>query len=72
LRNEAGDGGWRFAAGELRLCAAVAESLVNSPARAAGATTPLGAEAAALYGLFVAHGHGALDFSGIIRFLRGT
>jgi 3-hydroxyisobutyrate dehydrogenase len=46
--------------------------LAQEAARAAGATTPLGAEAAALYGLFVAHGHGALDFSGIIRFLRGT
>jgi 3-hydroxyisobutyrate dehydrogenase len=46
--------------------------LAQEAARAAGATTPLGAEAAALYGLFVAHGHGALDFSGIIRFLRGS
>jgi 3-hydroxyisobutyrate dehydrogenase len=46
--------------------------LAQEAARAAGATTPLGAEAAALYGLFVANGHGALDFSGIIRFLRGT
>jgi 3-hydroxyisobutyrate dehydrogenase len=46
--------------------------LAQEAARAAGATTPLGAEAAALYGLFVAHGHGGLDFSGIIRFLQGT
>jgi 3-hydroxyisobutyrate dehydrogenase len=46
--------------------------LAQEAARAAGATTPLGAEAAALYGLFVAHGHGGLDFSGIIRFLRGN
>ena len=46
--------------------------LAQEAARAAGATTPLGAEAAALYGLFVANGNGALDFSGIIRFLRGT
>ncbi len=46
--------------------------LAQDAARAAGATTPLGAEAAALYGLFVANGNGALDFSGIIRFLRGT
>ena len=46
--------------------------LAQEAARAAGATTPLGAEAAALFGLFVAHGHAALDFSGIIRFLRGT
>jgi 3-hydroxyisobutyrate dehydrogenase len=46
--------------------------LAQEAARAAGAVTPLGAEAAALYGLFVAHGHGGLDFSGIIRFLRGA
>ena len=45
--------------------------LAQEAARTAGATTPLGAEAAALFGLFVAHGHAALDFSGIIRFLRG-
>jgi 3-hydroxyisobutyrate dehydrogenase len=45
--------------------------LAQEAARAAGATTPLGAEAAALFGLFVAHGHAGLDFSGIIRFLRG-
>jgi 3-hydroxyisobutyrate dehydrogenase len=36
-----------------------------------GANTPLGAEAAALYGLFSSHGHGGADFSGIINFLRG-
>jgi 3-hydroxyisobutyrate dehydrogenase len=46
--------------------------LAQEAARTAGATTPLGAEAAALYGLFVAHGHAGLDFSGIIRFLRGS
>jgi 3-hydroxyisobutyrate dehydrogenase len=46
--------------------------LAQEAARAAGATTPLGAEAAALYGLYVAHGHGPVDFSGIIRFLRGN
>jgi 3-hydroxyisobutyrate dehydrogenase len=45
--------------------------LAQDAARAAGATTPLGAEAAALYGLYVAHGAGHGDFSGIIRFLRG-
>jgi len=45
--------------------------LSQEAARAAGATTPLGAEAAALFGLYVAHGQGALDFSGIINFLRG-
>src|SRR5580692_1608710 len=46
--------------------------LAQEAARAAGATTPLGAEAAALYGLFAAHGNAGLDFSGIIRFLRGA
>lgn len=37
-----------------------------------GATTPLGALAAQLYGLFVAEGHAGEDFSAIIRFLRGA
>jgi len=46
--------------------------LAQEAARVAGANTPLGAEAAALYGLYAAHGHGALDFSGIINFLRGS
>src|SRR5215831_1455912 len=46
--------------------------LAQEAARAAGATTPLGAEAAALFGLFVAHGNAGLDFSGIIKFLRGS
>jgi 3-hydroxyisobutyrate dehydrogenase len=32
----------------------------------------LGAEAAQLYGLFEAQGHGGTDFSGIINFLRGA
>jgi 3-hydroxyisobutyrate dehydrogenase len=46
--------------------------LAQDAARTSGATTPLGAEAAALYGLCVGHGHGAKDFSAIIRFLRGS
>ncbi len=46
--------------------------LAQEAARSAGASTPLGAEAAALYGLFVGNGFGGRDFSGIIRFLRGT
>src|SRR5262245_13256202 len=46
--------------------------LAQDAARSGGAATPLGAEAAALYGLYCGHGHGARDFSGIIRFLRGT
>jgi 3-hydroxyisobutyrate dehydrogenase len=46
--------------------------LAQQAANAAGATTPLGAEAAALYGLLAASGQGSVDFSGIIRFLRGN
>jgi 3-hydroxyisobutyrate dehydrogenase len=36
-----------------------------------GAATPLGAAAAALYGEFVAAGHGGLDYSAIIQMIRG-
>ncbi len=36
-----------------------------------GAATPLGAAAAALYGEFVEAGHGGLDYSAIIRMIRG-
>jgi len=46
--------------------------LAQEAARAVGATTPLGAEAAALYGLYAGQGSGAEDFSGIVRFLRGV
>jgi 3-hydroxyisobutyrate dehydrogenase len=46
--------------------------LAQDAARTAGAATPLGAEAAALYDLYCAHGNGRKDFSGIIRFVRGT
>jgi 3-hydroxyisobutyrate dehydrogenase len=45
--------------------------LAQEAAQASGASTPLGAEAAALYGLYAAHGLESEDFSGIIRFLRG-
>jgi 3-hydroxyisobutyrate dehydrogenase len=45
--------------------------LAQDAARSAGASTPLGAEAAALYGLYCGHGNAAKDFSGVIRFLRG-
>ncbi len=45
--------------------------LAQEAAAQSGAATPLGAEATQLYGLFNALGHGADDFSGIIRFLRG-
>ncbi|GJD95575.1 3-hydroxyisobutyrate dehydrogenase [Methylobacterium iners] len=46
--------------------------LAQAAAAAAGAATPLGAEAAQLYALFDALGHGGEDFSAIIRMLRGT
>lgn len=45
--------------------------LAQAAAASAGAATPLGAEAAQLYALFDALGHGAEDFSGIITMLRG-
>ena len=45
--------------------------LAQNAAQDSGATTPLGAEAAALYGLFDAGGQGGTDFSGIINFIRG-
>jgi 3-hydroxyisobutyrate dehydrogenase len=45
--------------------------LAQEAAQAAGAVTPMGAEAAQLYALFNAAGHEGDDFSGIIRFLRG-
>jgi 3-hydroxyisobutyrate dehydrogenase len=46
--------------------------LAQEAAASVGAVTPLGAEAAQLYALFVAAGHGGDDFSGVINFLRGT
>jgi 3-hydroxyisobutyrate dehydrogenase len=45
--------------------------LAQDAARSAGAVTPLGAEAAQLYNLFVTGGRGAQDFSGIVRMLDG-
>jgi 3-hydroxyisobutyrate dehydrogenase len=45
--------------------------LAQQAAAGAGASTPLGAEAAQLFSLFVGSGHGAKDFSGIIRMLDG-
>ena len=45
--------------------------LAQSAAQNAAAATPMGAEAAQLYTLFAAKGHGAADFSGIIEMLRG-
>ena len=45
--------------------------LSQAAAEAAGAQTPLGAHAAALYARFEAEGHGGDDFSAIIGMLRG-
>jgi 3-hydroxyisobutyrate dehydrogenase len=45
--------------------------LSQEAAQAAGAVTPLGAEATQLYALFNQQGHAGDDFSGIINFLRG-
>jgi 3-hydroxyisobutyrate dehydrogenase len=46
--------------------------LAQEAALAAGAATPLGAEAAQLYALFNGAGHAQDDFSGIINFVRGA
>ena len=45
--------------------------LAQQAAQAAGASTPLGAEAAQLFNLFVNSGNAAKDFSGIVRMLDG-
>jgi 3-hydroxyisobutyrate dehydrogenase len=47
-------------------------NLAQAAARATRATTPLGAGAAAVYEQFVKSDGGSVDFSGIIRFLRGA
>jgi 3-hydroxyisobutyrate dehydrogenase len=44
--------------------------LSQEAARAAGASTPLGAHAQTLYQAFSDAGHGMVDFSGIIAQLR--
>lgn len=46
--------------------------LAQDAARESGASTPLGAEAAMLYNLFVGQGSGSKDFSGVVNFLRGA
>jgi 3-hydroxyisobutyrate dehydrogenase len=46
--------------------------LAQDAAKAAGATTPLGADAAGIYSRYVESGEGTRDFSGVIRFIRGT
>jgi len=45
--------------------------LSQAAAAGAGASTPLGAAAAQLYSLFAAQGNAGVDFSGIIKMLRG-
>ena len=45
--------------------------LAQQAAATAGAATPMGAEAAALYALFSNKGHAALDFSAIIQMVKG-
>jgi 3-hydroxyisobutyrate dehydrogenase len=44
--------------------------LAQDAAAAAGASTPLGANAANIYAQYVESGEGPLDFSGVIRFVR--
>jgi 3-hydroxyisobutyrate dehydrogenase len=46
--------------------------LAQQAALASGAATPLGAEAAQIYGLFEAAGHAGQDYSAVINFLRGA
>ena len=46
--------------------------LAQDAAIAAGARTPLGADAAKVYAQYVEAGEGPRDFSGIIRFIRGA
>ncbi|MGA8173027.1 MAG: 3-hydroxyisobutyrate dehydrogenase [Methylocystis sp.] len=45
--------------------------LAQEAAASVGASTPLGAMAAQLYGLYVASGDGGSDFSGVIEMIRG-
>jgi 3-hydroxyisobutyrate dehydrogenase len=45
--------------------------LALEAALATGAVTPLGAEAQSLYALFLATGHGGLDFSAIVKMIDG-
>jgi 3-hydroxyisobutyrate dehydrogenase len=46
--------------------------LAQDAAAKAGASTPLGAQAEALYALYAANGGSEKDFSGIVEFLRGA
>lgn len=46
-------------------------TLAREAALASGAATPIGAHAAELYARYVEAGNGAVDFSGIVEWLRG-
>ena len=46
--------------------------LAQEAAQAAGAATPMGAQAASVYERYCGQGEAGRDFSGIIRFLRDT
>jgi 3-hydroxyisobutyrate dehydrogenase len=46
-------------------------TLAQDAARAAGAATPLGKHAQEIYKAFDVAGHGGMDFSGIIQYVRG-
>jgi 3-hydroxyisobutyrate dehydrogenase len=46
-------------------------TLAQDAAKASGATTPLGKHAQELYKAFDAAGNAGVDFSGIIRHVRG-
>ena len=46
--------------------------LAQEAAQSADASTPLGAQAAAIYSLFSAAGESGTDFSGVIKMLRGV
>ena len=65
--NSPANNGYRFAAALMPKDLLLAQEA----ARSAGVATPMGAEAAQLYQLFVATGNGGVDFSGIIEFMRG-
>src|SRR5690606_41099147 len=46
--------------------------LAMEAANQSGASIPLGAEAAQLYNMFVAQGHGGLDYSAIVKMVKGS
>jgi 3-hydroxyisobutyrate dehydrogenase len=46
-------------------------NLSQDAAKATGARTELGADAARIYSRYAASGEASRDFSGVIRFIRG-